>query len=438
MATVNKKVVTHEYTHAGAHAQRISPLRQLERSVMSCLLWEKEFYEDGHEIAKRISNLIALCKPEEVAVLAAKAKNDMRLRHVPLFIARELARTEGGRKQLATLIPQIITRVDDIPEILSIYFQEKSQVRASAKLPNQLKKALGKAFAKFDEYQLAKYNGGSKAVSLKDAMKLTHPKAQNEEQLALWGRLIKGELATPDTWEVELSASSDKKSSWERLLKEKKLGGLAMLRNIRNMKKAGVESEAIRIGIESINAGRLMPINFIAAARYNPEFEPALENKFLECFAQKEKVKGKTIILIDVSGSMDAAIAGRSEMLRTDVACSLAMIGKELFEDVRVFTFSNSLVEVPARRGFALRDIILSSQTHGGTELGKAVRAMPEDVRLIVITDEQSRDSVSQRKGYMINVASNKNGVGYGQWTHVDGWSDKVLDYIIAYEANSL
>jgi 60 kDa SS-A/Ro ribonucleoprotein len=38
-------------------------------------------------------------------------------------------------------------------------------------------------------------------------------------------------------------------------------------------------------------------------------------------------------------------------------------------------------------------------------------------------------------KGYMINVASNKNGVGYGQWLHIDGWSDKVLDYIVKYES---
>ena len=36
--------------------------------------------------------------------------------------------------------------------------------------------------------------------------------------------------------------------------------------------------------------------------------------------------------------------------------------------------------------------------------------------RLIVITDEQSHDSVPapRGKGYVINVASNRNGVGYG------------------------
>ena len=102
---------------------------------------------------------------------------------------------------------------------------------------------------------------------------------------------------------------------------------------------------------------------------------------------------------------------------------------------LRIFTFSNSLVDVPGRRGFALRDAITRYQPHAETELGKAVRSLPARDRLIVITDEQSHDTVPQTKGYLINVASNRNGVGYGQWLHIDGWSDKVLDYIVRYEA---
>ena len=56
--------------------------------------------------------------------------------------------------------------------------------------------------------------------------------------------------------------------------------------------------------------------------------------------------------------------------------------------------------------------------------------------RLIVITDEQAHDTVPapNGKGYVINVASYKNGVGYGKWTHIDGWSESVIDYIRALE----
>lgn len=441
MGTVNKRM--RQYTHEGAPAKIIDALSQLERSVMSCLLWEKEFYESGQTIADRIAQLVSILPAEQVANVAIQAKEDMRLRHVPLLLTRELCRTAEGRKMLKTLLPRVITRADDITEFLALYWMQKRTHRAPAKLPNQVKKHLGKLFAKFDEYQLAKYNGGSKSVTLRDAMKVCHPKAVNEEQSALWKRLVKGELATPDTWEVAISAAKpeEKKDAWTRLLTENKLGGLALLRNLRNMRQAGVSDEIISQRIGGMLAGRLLPINFISAARHNPQFEPVLETKFLECFAERPRLPGHTIIMVDVSGSMDEKLSGRGELNRIDVACSLAMIAREMCEFVRVFTFSYKLVEVPARRGFALRDAIVTSQPHGGTALGQAVSDVntkfPEG-RLIVISDEQSSDRVPERPGsYMINVASNKNGVGYGSWLHIDGWSDKVLDYISRLESNS-
>ena len=64
---------------------------------------------------------------------------------------------------------------------------------------------------------------------------LVHAKPKDDSQAALWKRLVDGELATPDTSEVELSAGKDKKETFERLLLEGKLGGLAVLRNLRNM-----------------------------------------------------------------------------------------------------------------------------------------------------------------------------------------------------------
>lgn len=427
MASLNK--LAREYTHQGAPAARIDAVAQLERSVMSCLLWEDGFYESGQTIAERIAGLVKEIDATEVARIAIQAKEDMRLRHVPLLIARELMRTKEGRKQIATLFPKVILRPDDITEFLAIYWKDKKD----EPLAKQVKRHLGESFRKFSEYQLQKYNGGSKAVKLRDAIRITRPKPVNDEQSELWKKLVKGELATPDTWEVELSKSENKKTSWERLLKEDKLGGLAMLRNIRNMREAGIADSLIREGIKKVQTGRLLPINFITVARHNPQFEPELEAKFFECFT-KTKIGGDTIILVDVSGSMDEKLSGRSELTRMDVACSLAMIGREMFSNLRVMTFSNALVEVPARKGFALHDSIVNSQQHGGTQLGASVAALPVRDRLIVITDEQSRDPVTQTKGYMINVASNKNGVGYGEWLHIDGWSDKVLDYIIKYE----
>jgi 60 kDa SS-A/Ro ribonucleoprotein len=105
---------------------------------------------------------------------------------------------------------------------------------------------------------------------------------------------------------------------------------------------------------------------------------------------------------------------------------------------VRVFAFSDDCVEVPPRTGMALRDAIHTATRMGSTQLGAAVTKVSARAhdRLIVITDEQSADRVPQPKGlgYMINVASNRNGVGYGKWLHVDGWSDAVVRFITEYE----
>ena len=104
---------------------------------------------------------------------------------------------------------------------------------------------------------------------------------------------------------------------------------------------------------------------------------------------------------------------------------------------MEVFTFSNDVVKLPPRRGFALRDAIVRSQDHGGTFLGKAVSEIDrKGDRLIVFTDEQSHDKVPAPKarGTMVNVASYQHGVGHGHWTRVNGFSETVIAWIAASE----
>lgn len=44
-------------THGGATASRMPPTAELRRAVMSCLLWEDQFYETGVLIAERINDI---------------------------------------------------------------------------------------------------------------------------------------------------------------------------------------------------------------------------------------------------------------------------------------------------------------------------------------------------------------------------------------------
>jgi 60 kDa SS-A/Ro ribonucleoprotein len=424
-------------THEGAKAQRVDAKTELRRSVLTCLLWEDAFYEKGSEIAERIAGLVAKSEPAEVAALACEARDAMQLRHAPLFLVRELARRKGSGPLVAEALERVIQRADELGEFVALYWKEKKQPLSAGS-----KRGLARAFVKFDAYQLAKYDREA-AVKLRDVLFLCHAKPKDAEQAAVWKKLVDNTIESPDTWEVALSAGKDKRENFERLLREGKLGGLAALRNLRLMLAAGVEPKLIRERIEK-GVKRALPFRFLTAARHAPKLEDSLEKAMFQAIADLPKLAGSTGLVVDVSGSMNGKLSAKSESTRMDAAAGLAILLREKAEDFCIATFSDACIELPPRRGFALRDAIANSQAHSGTYLKRALLALQEKrewrelKRLIVITDEQSHDGILPAwtpRAYVVNVAPYKHGVSYGNgWTHVDGWSERVVDYIAAVE----
>lgn len=422
------------YTQEGAKASHISPIEELRRTVMACLLWEDGFYESGEAVADRIKRLVPLCNPLDVAQLAIDARDKQRLRHAPLFLVRELARYPS-RFQIADTLAHVIQRADELAEFLAMYWKDGKKP-----LAKQVKKGLAKAFLKFDEYALAKYNRDA-SVKLRDVLFMCHAKPDTDERAALWKRLVDGQLVTPDTWEVALSGGADKKEAFTRLLQENKLGYMALLRNLRNMQEVKVDESLVFAALQSGAAkSKALPFRYVAAARAVPAWEPHLDSAMQVAMQGLQKLDGRTIVLVDVSCSMDAKLSSRSDLNRIDAASALAVLVRGLSDSCRVLTFSNQVVEVAPRLGVALIDAIRTSQAHAGTHFGgamKAINAQLDYDRIIVITDEQSADPVGapKGKGYIINVATEKHGVGYGDWTHISGFSESVVQFIHATEA---
>lgn len=437
MVRLNK--IVRAFTREGARAVRFTPEMELKRALMNCLLWEDQFYEDGVAIADRIKALVPKVAPAKVAQLAIEAREVMKLRHAPLLVIREMARNEKHRALVADTLAGVIQRPDEMTELLAIYWADAlgpQQQRKRQPVSAQVKKGLARALTKFDAYQLAKWDRDG-AVRIRDVLFLVHAKPKDAEQEKVWKQLVDGELASPDTWEVSLSAGKSKRETFERLIAERKLGGLALLRNLRLMQTAQVPRETIAGAIEAMRTDRILPYRFITAARYAPDFEPELEAAMLKSVKDHVRLPGRTRLLIDVSGSMFATLSAQSEMTRAEAACGLAILAREICDEVEIFTFSNEVVKVPPRRGFALRDAIINSQPHGGTYLGKAVTEIDrKGDRLIVFTDEQSHDQVPAPKarGTMVNVASYQHGVGHGAWTRVNGFSEAVVAWIAASE----
>lgn len=438
------------FTHEGAKASTINDEQALRRSVMACLLWEDSFYESGVTIAERICGLVKTVKPERVAAMAIEAREKMKLRHVPLLLCRELAR--HGKLKAETLA-RVIQRADELGEFVSLYWQEKKVPLAA-----QVKKGLAAAFQKFDAYALAKYNRDDK-VKLRDVLFLCHAKPKDKEQEAIWKQLVDNTLPVPDTWEVALSTGKDKKETWERLLSENKLGALALLRNLRNMKDAGVSEPLVFKALEIMKAERVLPFRFIAAAKHAPQWEPQLEQAMYRCLEQHPKLSGKTILVVDVSGSMFGSgnVSRTSDLTRVDAACALAVLVREIAEQPVIYatagndsTLIHATQRVPARRGFALSDAIqkdMQSVLGGGgiflTQCMDFIHGKEHSAdRVIVITDEQDCDTKCKpdsanafgAKNYIVNISIEQNGVGYSKFLHINGWSEAILNYIQAVE----
>ena len=444
-------------THEGAPAvPRLSEEKMLRRSVLSCLLWEDEFYEDGQAIAARIIAAAEKVDPTILAGIAIEAREVFNLRHVPLLLLEVLSRTGKGEKLVADTVARVIQRADELGELVAIHHR----MGGKKMLPAQMRKGLARAFAKFDAYALAKYDRDS-AVKLRDVLRLVRPLPKDAEQSALWKGVKDRTLEAPDTWEVALSGGADKKETFERLLREGKLGYLALLRNLRNMVVAGVDEELVRQAIVARKGGahRVFPFRYVAAARAAPKFEPALDRALQAALAEQVKLPGKTVIVVDVSGSMyHSRLSAKSDMDRATAACALAAVARGVFEDVRIYATAgkdalrkHATQEVPRRNGMALIDAIhaLCKQLGGGGIFLKQVmdflRVREKTAeRIIVVTDEQDcgighGDSPLSavpfgNKNYLINVASYRNGIGYGPWTHIDGFSEGVVRFIFEAE----
>jgi len=439
MSSLNRTVYRQNITgaqmaqnHHGLKVTALSPEAKLTRLTMAHMLWEKQFYVDGQKSADLMASLVTKVSPSFVSNLARQARDKFKLRHVPLHLMRSLAKS-GALK--AADLAEVIQRPDELSEFVSLYWADKKQP-----LSNQVKKGLALAFGKFNEYQLAKWDKNSAVVSLRDVMFLAHPKPANAEQAALFKKVADQKLETPDTWETNLSAGADKKATFTTLMQDGKLGALAFLRNLRNMVESGVSESLIRDYSKTVNTDRVLPFRFLAAARIVPQFEDMLEAMMFRSCEGMEKLPGKTKLYVDVSGSMyTPKVSEKSDLTRQDASLALAILCRELCEEVEIYSFSGKSLRIAPRRGFALADAIKTSQGCSGTQLGHSLKETESKAdRIVVITDEQSSDMPSApfggAKGYLINVGSYQNGVNHNAWTSITGFSEAVFSYIQMFE----
>lgn len=437
-------------------AAKNTPIQALRRVTLANLLWENNAYEDGESTSDAIAKIIPTCDPCDVANLAIECRTKQYLRHTPLFIASEMCKYDNTKPYVANVLKTICTRADMLTDFLAIYW--KNSDKKSRPLANVAKKGLAEAFHNFNEYKLAKYDRNT-PIKLRDVMFLTHPKARNDDEQNLFCKVANRTLQTPETWEVLLSAGKDKNVTWTKLINENKLGGLAFLRNMRNMMDAGVSRSVIEDGLKKLNNVMLLPLDYYKAnVSTKNVFKRQIEDAMLSSYEKLPKLKGKTLFIVDVSGSMGYNLSDKSTFTRYDAAAAAAIVASNQCEDFTLMYTAGRYDEKHVIDNFPPRGFDMMQKVRDVThEIGsngiftrqclEAAKAELGDNfdRIIVFSDSQDCDFQGNRipapfakNNYIIDVSAHQHGVNYkGVWTaEISGWSEHFLTYINALEGN--
>lgn len=311
---------------AGGDAYKQTPELELI-SILLTSFANDSFYRSANDTFDRLKELVRICDKKFVAQAAVYARTQFGMRSITHCVASEIAKHIAGEKWAKDFYSAVVYRPDDMLEILSYHTSK------NGKLPNSMKKGFAKAFDKFDAYSLAKYRGEGKGFKLIDVVNLVHPTPTEKNADAIKS-LVKGELKSFDTWETELSKAGQtatneeekaefKKEVWTKLIREKKLGYFALLRNLRNIIEQA--PEVINEAIETLTNEAMIKKSLVLPFRFLTAFEEIQKlsdgkivrtvlmalNKAVDiAVSNVPKFDGETLVVLDVSGSMQEAHLG--------------------------------------------------------------------------------------------------------------------------------
>lgn len=496
---LNKKFIeTHPdvtTNYEGAVAFKLTPEWELYQLVSTCLVGEPKFYKEvdeatgrivadnqDHKILKLIP-VVAKENPEFILQLASYCRNTLNLRSVSSMLLGEAALLDETKPFVRKWTPTIIQRADDLTEVVA-YIQAKigyfgRMGKKGIMLPHAIRKGLGEAFRKFDEYQLAKYNRVARGVKLRHVLSLTHVKPNDEKESDLWKRTIEYRLEVPNTWEAKIMNYGSTKENWEAILPSMPI--FATVRNLRNILEKEVSKEHIDAYVvdrlkdeRRIKGSRMLPFRFLSALKiveelsykYASRIVSALDSAMDISVQNLPRINGVSAIYADKSGSMTQdPIAKMSSVYPAEIARLMLSVARNISEDAitGVFAETYQTVNINPRNGILSNARYLDGINVGGSTNGYlTVDNLTENNifvdRILLFTDGQLWDSYSNDKGRKMMDALmaykskvnpnvyyyeiNLNGYGtvnapldYPRTALIAGWSERILEFVTMFES---
>ncbi len=429
-------------TYEGAAGYARDAKSELFLLAVTNMVSEETFYEQAGDRDRRYAELIgivAVTDPDWTGRFLGWLRNGANLRSASLVGALEAARAmvaaniPGSR----ALVDSVLQRADEPGEALAYWTSHHGRA-----LPKPVKRGVADAARRlYHEHSLLKYDTASKGFRFADVLDLTHPAPSGPWQ----GELFRYALdrrhghddAVPDglpvvaanialreraagdptvlfdpdalraagmTWEDALSlggSTVDKGRLWSALIPS--MGYMALLRNLRNFDEAGVsddlaDSISRRLADPAqVAASRQFPFRFLSAYRAAPSLRwgPALERALTLSLANLPELAGRTLVLVDRSGSMFGRVSARSGLNRADMAAvfggalALRNVGR-----TDLVQFGTAAARVPVAAGDSLLRLVQERfDSLGGTNTAAAVQAhYAGHDRVVIVTDEQAHD----------------------------------------------
>lgn len=470
MAKFNSPSTVRTVNREGHVAYDMAPKAKLVTQVLTSFFNEKKFYCDNSDEMKETIEQVIRQDPEFVSKLAVFARREFNMRSVSHVLTAYLAHEVKGKPFARETVKGVSLRGDDATEIMSFYLSEFGKP-----VPNSLKKGIADVLRGFDEYTLAKYKGDAKSVKMKDLLCICRPRPVDATQEALWKRCLEDKLATPMTWETELSANGNNQETWEKLIDSNKVGYMALLRNFRNIVKAHPWNfnkvlNYIR-NPEAVLNSKQLPFRFLSAYKslieddslaYSSSVLDALEDAVDISVMNLPKIPGKTVIAIDGSGSMGMGISERSSVPCYEIALLLGIIANRICEEAIVLQFDTDIapLRVSTRDGI-LRTVTDSDCWGGGTNMSLPfdymIRHGIKPDRVIVLSDNEcNTDGYYWRRSMTIGQVADecRRELDHDFWVHaidimgygtqqfkgpktnvIAGWSEKVFEFILLAES---
>lgn len=456
MAKFNSPVTIRTMNKSGHAAYGMVDKEKLITQVLTSFINEFKFYGDNTAEMQETIQQVIKSDPAFVSKLAVFARREFNMRSVSHVLAAYLAHEPDGKPFTRETVKGVSLRGDDITEIMSCYLSTFGKP-----IPNSLKNGINDVLSGLDEYSLAKYKGDGKAVKMRDLLCLCRPTPKDDDQSALWKRCLEGTLATPETWETQLSAHGNNAETWERLIDSGKVGYMALLRNLNNIIKANPANiEKVYQTIEDperVRKSKQLPFRFLSAYKAvsgvgGSRIFDVLENAVDASIENMEKLPGTTVIAVDTSGSMGVTVSAKSDVCCVEIGMLLGMIANRICENSIFYTFDTTIKKhaVSGRSGI-LYAVTHNSRACGGTAMQLPFQKMINDGvkadRVIIISDNECnrgwRNSVQSLADEYRRISGNDiwvhaidlQGYGtqqfHGQKTNImAGWSEKVLQFI--------